>query len=137
MSGQNFLFEPRLDEELMYRQLRIEEGHLRFYIENQGAYEWSTLPDGDDPPVFGRYSRKDRWEQENVTLSEHLILVFLFEALTSHAKYGVWSDWVDEQKLAEIARDIPPVAIGAWRWMGSSFFAGRGALMCVSESFEF
>jgi hypothetical protein len=39
MSGQNFLFEPRPDDQLKYRQLRIEDGHLRFYIENQGVYE--------------------------------------------------------------------------------------------------
>jgi hypothetical protein len=136
MSGQNFLFKPR-EEQLTYRQLSVEDGHHRFYIENQGVYEWSTLPHGEDPPVFGRYKDTDPWEQEKATLSEHLILVCLFEALISHAKYGAWTAWLDEQKLAEIVRSIPPVAIGSWRWMGSRFFAGRGVFMCATENIEF
>jgi hypothetical protein len=62
MSGQNFLFEPRVEQH-PYRQLNIKDGRLNFYIENQGVYEWSTLPDGDDPPVFGRYEREDPWDE--------------------------------------------------------------------------
>jgi hypothetical protein len=135
LSGQNFLFEPR-DEQHKKRQLAVEDGRLNFYIENQGAYHWSTLPDGDDPPVFGRDESTDPWEQENVTLSEHLILACLFEALTG-AEYRAWTDWLDEQKFAEIVARVPPVAIGAWRWMGFRFFAGQGAFMCAGESFEF
>jgi len=138
MSGQNFLFEPRRDEDLGYRQLTIENGHLRFYIENQGVYEWSTLPQGDDPPVFGRDACRGPWERENITLSEHLILVCLFEAMmSSYARYGAWTDWLDEQRLAEIATFMPPVAIGAWRWMGTRFFVGSGAVMSVADGFEY
>jgi hypothetical protein len=44
--------------------------------------------DGDDPPVFGRYQSTDPWAQEGVTLSEHLILACLFEAVICDAKYG-------------------------------------------------
>jgi hypothetical protein len=135
MSGQNFLFEPR-DEHHKYRQLAVEDGRLNFYIENQGVYHWSTLPDGDDPPVFGRYKGTDPWEQENVTLSEHLILACLFEALTG-AEYRAWTDWLDEKKFAEIVARVCPVAIGTWRWMGFRFFAGQGAFMCAGESLEF
>ena len=132
MSGQNLLFQPR-QEPPSYRQLAVENGHLRFYIENQGVYEWSTLPHGDDPPVFGRHNCRGPWEQENVTLSEHLILACLFEALISHAKYGASSAWLEEQKFAEIVKRIPPVAIGPWRWMETRFFAARGAFMSATE----
>ena len=88
---------------------------------------------GDDPPVFGRYNSTDPWEQEDVTLSEHLILACLFEALGCHAKYGASISWLEEEKLSEIARTIPPIAIAPWRWMdGTRFFAGRGAFICAA-----
>jgi hypothetical protein len=66
-----------------------------------------------------------------------LILVCLFEAMMSHAKHWIWIDWLDEQKLAPIVRNIPAVAIGGWRWMESRFFAGGGSVMWVTDSFEF
>jgi hypothetical protein len=75
-------------------------------------------------------------EQENVTLSEHLILACLFEALISHSKYGASTAWLDEQRFAAITARIPPIGIAAWRWMGFRFFAGQGAFMCAGESFE-
>ena len=132
MSGQNILFHP-VDERHRYWQLAIEGDHLHFYDENQGVYHWSTLPHGDDPPVFGRYQSTDPWELEDVTLSQHLILACLFEALLCHARYGASISWLEEQKLSEIARTIPPVAIAPWRWMdGTRFFAGRGAFMCAA-----
>ena len=128
MSGQNFLFRP----EGKYWQLTVEGDHLCFYCENQGCYYWSTLMHGDDPPVFGRHNSTDPWEQEDVTLSEHLILACLFEAVICHAKYGA-SAPLDEEKLSEITSSIPPVAIAPWRWEGSRFFVGQGAFMWVTE----
>ena len=44
------------------------------------------------------------------TLSEHLILACLFEAVICHAKYGA-AGALEEERLSEIARRIPPVAI--------------------------
>jgi hypothetical protein len=102
-------------------------------VENQGVYQWSTLLRGDDPPVFGRYEKTDPWVQEGITLSEHLILACLFEALWRHAKYGASISWLEDEKLSEIARTIPPVVIAPWRWTdGARFFAGRGAFMCAA-----
>lgn len=135
MSGQNILFKPR-DERRKYYELAVEDGRLCFYAENQGVYRWSTLPYGDDPPVFGRYESTDPWERENVTLSEHLILACLFEAVTCHAKYGASSAWLEEERFAEIVKSIPPLAIGPWRWMGIGFFAGRGAFMYAGGNGE-
>ena len=100
-------------------------------------YQWATLPHGDDPPVFGRYESTEPWEQEDVTLSEHLILVCLFEALMCHARYGASAAWLGEEWVSEIASTIPTVAIAPWRWMdGTRFFAGRGAFMCVGGNRE-
>ena len=128
MSGQNILFKP-VDK---YWQLSVEGDHLRFYNENQGVYHWSTLPHGDDPPVFGRCISTGSWEQEGVTLSEHLILACLFEAVIGHAKYGA-SAALEGEKLSEITSRIPPVAIAPWRWDGIRFFAGQGAFMWATE----
>ena len=58
MSGQNFLFVPR-DYRYRFRILAVIDGRLHFHVENQGVYQWTTLPDGDDPPVFGRYKSAD------------------------------------------------------------------------------
>jgi hypothetical protein len=128
MSGQNILYRP-VDQ---HWQLTVEGSHLPFYCENQGCYFWSTLTHGDDPPVFGRYNSTDPWEQEDVTLSEHLILACLFEAVICHAKYG-GSAPLDKEKLSEITGRIPPVAIAPWRFDGMRFFAGQGVFMWATE----
>jgi hypothetical protein len=131
MSGQNVLVDPR--EPHKGWEL-TDEGYLFFYVEEQGVHLWSTLPHGDDPPVFGRLRElAGPWEQEDVTLSEHQILTCLCEALWSHANYGASISWLEEEKLSEIARTIPPVAIAPWlRMDGTGFFAGRGAFMCAA-----
>jgi hypothetical protein len=132
MSGQNILFVPR-DFQNKYRMLRHINGRLFFYVENQGVYQWSTLSAGDDPPVFGRYEGRGRWAKEGVTLSEHLILMCLFEAVMCHAECQVSASWLPEHKLREIARTIPPLAVGPWRWTDTTFFARGGAFMCTAR----
>lgn len=143
LSGQNFLSEPR--------KLEIDDGLLQFYVENQGVYQWATLADGDDPPVFGRYPPRTfgvpsieelsqpglhDWEPEGVSLSEHLILTCLFEAVMC-SKYGASAASADYNVLAEIANTIPPIAIGEWRWLdGARFHARNGAFMITSQNYE-
>jgi hypothetical protein len=130
LSRQNWLFIPH--DWLQERgQLILDQGRLIFYAENQGVYQWSTLPAGEDPPVFGRYEEKEQWAQEKVTLSEHLILACLFEAVISHAKYKATAAWLDPRELAQLIQIIPPVAVGPWRWVDSYFFARQGAFMCA------
>lgn len=135
MCGQNILFMPR-DYRYRSRILRVEDGRLHFHVENQGAYEWTTLPEGKDPPVFGRYEMKGEWRCEKVRLTEHLILTCLFEAIVCHAKYGAFAAWLDEDRLNAIVQNIPPLAIAPWHWLGTRFFARRGAFMCVAENGE-
>ncbi|HEX3939374.1 MAG TPA: hypothetical protein VHX43_17865 [Xanthobacteraceae bacterium] len=133
MSGQNFLFVPR-DYRHKYRILAVMDGRLHFYVENQGVYQWATLPNGDDPPVFGRYEYRGRWVREQTTLSEHLILACLFEAVMCHANYGASAAWLEEEKFAAITRRIPPLAVPQWRWLETRFFAGQGAFMFAAEN---
>jgi hypothetical protein len=135
MSGQNHLFVPR-DQERKHGQITVKDGRIYFYSENQGVYQWSTLPHGDDPPVFGRYEGRGRWGQEGITLSEHLILMCLFEAVMRHANCGASAAWLDEDRFDAIVRDIPPLAIRPRRWMKTRFFAGQGAFMCAAANGE-
>ena len=133
MTAQNILLVPR-DYEHRHRMLALQNGRLIFYVENQGVYQWSTLPHGDDPPVFGRWECRGRWAPERITLSDHLILMCLFEAISCHAKYGASITWLAEGKLREIFKNVPPLAIRPWRWLGTRFFIGQGAFVCAAES---
>jgi hypothetical protein len=133
MVRQNWILVPR-DFEHRYRMLRVEHGRLIFYVENQGVYEWATLQHGDAPPVFGRLEGRGRWANERITLSEHLILMVLFKAITCHAQYEASVAWLDKDKLQRLSRHIPPLAIRGWRWGNTRFFAGRGAFMNASEN---
>lgn len=126
MSGQNFLLSPK--------DLEVKNGYLRFYVENQGVYTWATLPAGDDPPVFGRFEDHDPWECEEVSLSEHLILMCLFEAIMSHSPFGASTAWLAEDEMGKIVNLIPRISIGKWRWPESTrFYAGGGAFMYASK----
>ncbi len=103
-------------------------------LENQGVYQWTTLPDGDDPPVFGRYEDRGRWAREKTTLSGHLILTCLFEAVMCHANYAASVAWLEEEKLAAIVRHIPPLAIPHVAMAGYKVFRGTGCLhVCGRE----
>jgi len=126
MSGQNFLKVPR--------DLSILDGKLLFYVENQECYLWGTDPAGDDPPVFGYSKPPDPWEPEGIRLSEHLILACLFEAIMLHSPYGASTSWLGESVLNAITEHVPPIAIGPWRWCGSTrFYAGNGAFMYTMD----
>lgn len=130
IGGQNFLLSPRTAEPHEWG-IYMEDDRLVFYHENQCVYKWATLPEGDDPPVFGRYEKTDPWQEEGMTLSEHLILACLFEAMMD-CKYGASTAWLKEEDMAEITRHIPSIPIGPWTWCAMHFHAGQGAFMCAS-----
>jgi hypothetical protein len=129
LSGQNLLLAPD--------KLLIRDKLLVFYGENQWCYEWGTVFHGEDPPVFGRESSTDPWEQEGIVLSEHLILACLFEATMCHSPYGASASWLREAVLSRIIEHIPPIAINPWRWGGSGrFYAKGGAFMYTMPNGE-
>jgi hypothetical protein len=60
LSGQNYLLSPE--------QLKLtDDGLLVFYGENQWCYEWATLPEGEDPPIWGREGDPQPWAPEGIT----------------------------------------------------------------------
>ena len=129
MCGQNFLVDPG--------KLAVRDGLLEFYVENQYCYQWGALIEGDDPPVFGRAETTDQWEPEGITLSEHLILACLFEAIMCHSPYGASTSWLDESSLAQIIEHAPPISVNAWHWAsGTRFYAKGGAFMVTMPNGE-
>ncbi len=125
---QNLLLAPTRTE--------MKDGFLLFYGENQWVYEWATEPKGEDPPVFMRESGTPTWEQEDVTLSEHLILAFLFEAVLCHSRYSASAAWLAEEGVIEIAQTLPPIALKRWKWANTCFYARNGAFMLAAENGE-
>ena len=129
MSGQNFLLAPD--------KLRIKDGLLEFYVENQYCYQWGTHLEGEDPPVFGRAETTAPWKPEGIVLSEHLILACLFEATMCHSPYGASASWLNQTVLDKIIKHVPPIAINPWRWPGSTrFYAKGGAFMFTAPNGE-
>ena len=129
MSGQNWFFSPQASR--LHLELSLDGGYLIFQRENQGVYEWATLSEGEDPPVFGRYRDKS-WAREEVKLSEHLILNCLFEAIVGHASHSASTAWIQPEQLSTMVAPLWLLPIPAWRWPGSMrFYFGRGAFMSV------
>ena len=129
MSGQNFLLAPD--------KLRINDGLLEFYVENQYCYQWGTHLEGEDPPVFGRSETTDPWEKQDIILSEHLILACLFEAIVVHSPYGASASWLKQSVLDKIIEHIPPIAINPWRWGGlAQLYVKGGAFMYTMPNCE-
>src|ERR1700722_16332994 len=51
-----------------------------------------------------------------------------------HAKYKASAAWLVEDRFDAIAKNIPPLAIRPWRWLGAKFFARGDAFMCAAEN---
>ena len=126
LSGQNFLLAPNA--------LRMENGRLFFYHENQGVYLWATLTEGDDPPVFSREDESQPWEPEGLTLSEHLILACVFEAILCHSPYSAIAAWVNRGTLDDIIGKVPALAIPPWRCFGGMRAHVRSGAFMMTNS---
>jgi hypothetical protein len=106
------------------------DGHLLFYVENQGVYLWATEGEGADPPVWGRFDGDEPWVREEVSLSGFLVQACLFEAIFS-APFGASVAWAGQETLDRVTAPLHPVPLGAWRWPAypSRFWAGGGAFV--------
>jgi hypothetical protein len=148
-SGQNELLSPTNARRLIERGMRsYHDDRLTFYVENQHVFEWSTLLDGDDPPVWRR-SLRGAVALELAPLSVFLLQTRLleFSLLGSAAPALPW-DLVKPDELAalqaQLVRVTPPfgdppthfwanddvvmqVADGS-AWIGATSEAARDAL---------
>lgn len=119
------------------RDLVVEGGRVVFHVENQGVYLWATEPEGDDPPVWGRFADRKRWRRQGSTLSGHLILACLLEAiLATHHRASI--AWADRATLDRVTAPLRRVPLGSWDWPArpGRYWAGGGAFVfaCPNES---
>lgn len=131
-------FAGRRDEILSFQNVfakpkRSRDGHIAFYQENQGGYFWSTLPQAEDPPVYGRQEPDLPWTPEGMTLSEFLIQVCLFEGIVQSPQFNI----VGQASATDVSSIIAPLhrlQVAAWRWPGypAEFYYGDGAFVFVS-----
>jgi hypothetical protein len=130
MSGQNWLFTP--DATPPDAAPKIIDDLLYFHCESQGCFHWATLPDGEDPLVFGRESKSDPWNPEKITLTEHLILTCILEAVTCYSPYSASSTWISDSEHEKFTQIIPPIPISPWNWpipVSTQFYAKNGVFM--------
>jgi hypothetical protein len=123
-------------------ELERVDGHVAFYVENQGVFAWAAEAHGEDPPVWGTWDvpsgivgwefEREQWIREEEPLSRFLLQVVLFEAVIG-AREQAAASWLgpDEQKrLRERFVDLP---LGAWHWPDypTRFYARDDALAVV------
>lgn len=105
----------------------------RFYVENQGVFEWA-YGEGSDPVVWGRFDDdRDHWQLEREPLSRFLIEALLIEAVLS--EHGAQAPLLPETQASRVLAHLHPVPLGSLRWPvePTRFFAGRDvvAMVCV------
>lgn len=133
LSGQNDFLDP---EKLVID----DDGRLLFYVECQGVHLWATMPDGDDPIVFGRFNEPGiPWTEEGMTLSEFMIGACVFQAIMG-APFGASASWIEQTTLDRLAAEIPTLPLAPWRWPAfpGRFFARGGAAMfaCPNDTIQ-
>jgi hypothetical protein len=114
----------------------VEGGRVRFLCENQGCYYWATLPEGEDPPVWGSVDEVGPWIEQGISLSEFLIQACIFEAVQA-AVYGAVAA-VDAEGLARLSEVVPPLPLTAWHWpvFPTRFHAAGGAFLIAQQLAE-
>jgi len=126
MSGQNSLKEPR--------ELKVlDDGRLLFYVENQGCYLWAIEPHVDDPPVFGQECGGKTWQSLGYSLSQHLMLACIFEAVM-RSPYGAWDAGLGERAMIKLAEVMRPLPIAQWGWCEMQFWAGNGVFGMIADN---
>jgi hypothetical protein len=111
-------------------------GRILFYTENQGCFYWTTLPEGDDPPVWGDTRDFGSVEQpEEPTLSQFLAHIAIFEGIiaSGHIGYAATAAWLDPPTVTHIISHLLPVPGGGWRWPSypARLYARAGAFVEV------
>jgi len=103
-------------------------------VENQGCALWASPRQGEDPVVYERENIDGvPWEQNNLRLSEHLIITCIFEAVIA-MPFGCMACGVPEAVLSSIAETVIAVAIPAWLWFSTRVYCGNGiAMSALSE----
>jgi hypothetical protein len=128
--GQNLLLRP---DQLAF----VDRMRLLVYTENQGVYHWSICPEGDDPPVWGRWNdRRHSWRRLGLTLSGLLIQAFLFElVIATHCRAS--ASWIDQDTKGRVLAPLTRLPLPSWGYPpGSRFHLGPGVVVFTAPNGE-
>jgi hypothetical protein len=110
------------------------DGHITFYVENQGVYLWSVRSDdaGVDPLVYGQFNGDEPWQAE-MPLSRFLLSMLLSEYVMQ-APYGGSSAFIDAATMKEIAGRLSRLDVPAWRFpsAGTALHVGGGVVAQIA-----
>jgi hypothetical protein len=115
------------------------DGKMVFCRESENVFSWATEPQGDDPPVWGRFndSRRQAWIKEEISLSGFLIPACLVDGLFG-AEYQAAASWTAGQTLEWVVTPLRPLPLAAWRFPAdpSRVWARAGAFVFACPNGE-
>ena len=100
--------------------LRDEDGHLVFWVENQGAREWRVDPARENPIVYESYDVIDEWVPTGFPLSKFLAYVAVSEAVHGNHDALISLD-MDKQSYESVASGFTPLDDPLWRYPKSDW----------------
>ncbi len=108
-----------------FDRLEPVDDRIVFIHENQGCWSLATLPEGADPPVWGRGDgigddREHGWVKVNDSLS-HLLTTFCFQELTFGSKEGHWDAELTAYFRGGSAKIEPLWLDGTYVWDDTRF----------------
>ena len=116
-------------------ELTVENGRVRFVIEEQGVYSFMTLPEGDDAPVW--LVEDERAIELDEPLSRFLYQYALFEAQGMASGAGGWG-YVRRDDLPRLLAVLPRLPLAPWPHPSGevTFHLGRELIGVVFETGE-
>ena len=116
-------------------ELTVENGRVRFVVEEQGVYSFVTLPEGDDAPVW--LVEDERAVELDEPLSRFLYQYALFEAQGMATGAGGWG-YVRREDLPRLLAVLPRVRLASWPHPSGevTFHAGRELIGVVFDTGE-
>jgi hypothetical protein len=111
-------------------RVRVQDGKLVFWVENQGVWLWACDRAGDDPAVFDRENQPGKqWQPTGAVLSTFLLHVAAFEAVMGARHFAAAAALTPDQLDAVLA-PLRPLPMRAWRWPAAAhrLHAGEGLL---------
>ncbi len=120
------------DELVAPALLKIRDGVLVFYVENQSVVRWGIPEESlrlDDPPaVIESMDQSNHWIQENGQLSEFAVQMALFTVKFS-PESRCWANGSANPDAFElIAEHYPRFSFPEWYWLGdcrTKFYGSR------------
>ncbi|MDQ5823076.1 MAG: hypothetical protein M3441_02565 [Chloroflexota bacterium] len=125
-------------------ELRIQNGFLVFYVENQAVATWGIpIPQlsSIDPPVLVTFDTLGpdshaSWIQENSSLTEFLFQMMVLETITL-SRFSFTAENV-EPTITMLKRTYPMLDLPTWHWPSypTRFYGGQDVLAMTAGKFD-